>query len=75
MNVCKGVCVLHHDTKNCVTHMGEDRPNYKRCKNCAVFIRTEAVYCPCCNFRLKTSPRNPKYRKLYREAKGIEGYE
>lgn len=55
--------------------MGEDRPNYKRCKNCAVFIRTEAVYCPCCNFRLKTSPRNPKYRKLYREAKGIEGYE
>ncbi len=34
----------------------------KRCQVCEVFLRWENLWCPCCGYRLRTRPRNVKYK-------------
>jgi hypothetical protein len=34
----------------------------KRCQVCEVFIKCHALWCPCCHCRLRTGPRNTKYK-------------
>ena len=58
--VCKGVCSSHKAM----------RPNtgkryltgQKRCQVCQVFINWPGFFCPCCGYRLRTKPRNKKFR-------------
>ncbi len=34
----------------------------KRCQTCQIFINWQGLCCPCCGYRLRTKPRNKKYK-------------
>jgi hypothetical protein len=44
----------------------------KRCQICELFIRWEGLWCPCCGYRLRTKPRNLKYKAKLKARKEIE---
>jgi len=57
---CKGICIKHKAIKPYGTnryHAGQ-----KRCSICAIFMNWDGKHCPCCNFMLRTIPRNTKNR-------------
>lgn len=64
---CKGIC----------SRIGKkpagSRPYYagwKRCSICDMTFKTQSNRCPCCNFRLKTSPRQAKSKRKFLVVKG-----
>jgi len=60
---CKGICV------------GRYASGQRRCQICEIFIKWEGLWCPCCGYRLRTKPRNLKYKAKLRarvEADSIE---
>ena len=49
---------------------------YKRCSICEIFIKWDGLWCPCCGYRLRTKPRNLKYKaKLRARNKTVEPLE
>ena len=38
----------------------------KRCNHCAIFIQWDGLTCPCCNSRLRCSPRCKEGKEKYR---------
>ena len=38
----------------------------RRCQICEIFIKWEGLWCPCCGYRLRTKPRNLKYKAKLR---------
>ena len=40
----------------------------KRCNLCDIFMRWEGLFCPCCGYRVRSKPRNRKYKEKYYEA-------
>ena len=45
------------------------------CQICEIFIKWEGLWCPCCGYRLRTKPRNLKYKAKLRarvEADAVE---
>ncbi|HZC20317.1 MAG TPA: hypothetical protein VE223_01595, partial [Nitrososphaeraceae archaeon] len=42
----------------------------KRCQICEIFIKWDGLWCPCCGYRLRTKPRNLKYKAKLRARKG-----
>ena len=34
----------------------------KRCQVCEIFVKWDGLFCPCCGYRLRTRPRNLKYK-------------
>jgi hypothetical protein len=62
---CKGICSRYKAQKPVGT--GRYADGQKRCQICEIFIRFEGHRCPCCNYNLRTKPRNPKLKaKLQR---------
>lgn len=62
--VCKGICIRHKasTSKNNRSHY---LSNHKRCQICQIFMKWEASFaCPCCGSRLRSKPRNKKYKNL-----------
>ena len=57
---CKGICD-RFGTTGYLT--GWFRKGYKRCKQCAICIRTDGQSCPCCGCRLRCKPTGAKYRR------------
>ena len=48
----------------------------KRCQICEIFIKWDGLWCPCCGYRLRTKPRNLKYKaKLRARNKSVEPQE
>jgi len=41
----------------------------KRCQVCEIYMNFNGLVCPCCNFRLRSKPRNVKYKAKLEEAK------
>lgn len=39
----------------------------KYCNTCMIFIMWNGLYCPCCNYRLRESPRNSKVKRAHKE--------
>jgi hypothetical protein len=35
----------------------------KRCQICTIFIKWEGLYCPCCGYKLRSKPRNRKFKE------------
>ena len=35
----------------------------KRCSHCDIFMEWDGVFCPCCRFQLRSSPRIRKYKE------------
>ncbi len=58
---CKGVCTKHKAQKtNGINRYVEGQ---KMCSICEIFMYWEGIHCPCCNYTLRTRPRNTKNRR------------
>ena len=68
---CKGICVRHKAQKP--VGSGRYASGQKRCQICEIFIKWEGLWCPCCGYRLRTKPRNLKYKAKLRARKKIQG--
>ena len=69
---CKGICIRHKAMKPVGT--GRYSTGQKRCQVCEIFLKWEGLWCPCCGYRLRTRPRNLKYKAKLRARKRIEEY-
>ncbi len=70
---CQGICVRYKAQKPVGT--GRYASGQRRCQICEIFIKWEGLWCPCCGYRLRTKPRNLKYKAKLRarvEADSIE---
>ena len=63
--VCKGICVRHKGVRH----------RQKRCHMCETFLKWDGLTCPCCGYKLRTRPRNLKYKARLRAGKDIEEYQ
>jgi hypothetical protein len=57
---CKGICMRYSAQKP--GRAGRYSTGQKRCQVCEVFIKCDGLWCPCCHYRLRTGPRNAKYK-------------
>jgi hypothetical protein len=57
---CKGICIRHKAQKP--VGSGRYSTGQKRCQICELFIKWDGLWCPCCGYRLRTKPRNLKYK-------------
>jgi hypothetical protein len=71
--VCKGICVRHKALKP--IGVGRYFMGQKRCQVCETFLKWDGLTCPCCGYKLRTRPRNLKYKARLRAGKGIEEYQ
>jgi hypothetical protein len=60
----EGICIRHKAHKP----LGSSRyaTGQKRCQICEIFIKWDGLWCPCCGYRLRTKPRNLKYKAKLR---------
>ena len=71
---CKGICIRHKAQKP--VGSGRYASGQKRCQICEIFIKWDGLWCPCCGYRLRTKPRNLKYKaKLRAKNKRLEPLE
>ena len=61
---CKGICTRYKAQKPVGT--GRYASGQRRCQICEIFIKWEGLWCPCCGYRLRTTPRNLKYKAKLR---------
>ncbi len=61
---CKGICTRFKAQKPVGT--GRYASGQRRCQICEIFIKWEGLWCPCCGYRLRTKPRNLKYKAKLR---------
>jgi hypothetical protein len=62
--VCKGICLRHKAIKP--VGAGRYVNGQKRCQVCEIFMEWPGLFCPCCGYRLRTRPRNIKYKTKLR---------
>lgn len=62
---CKGICVRYKASKP--TGIGRYASGQKRCQICEIYLRWSEIYCPCCGYKLRTKPRNLKYKAKLRD--------
>jgi hypothetical protein len=67
---CKGICIRHKAQKPVGT--GRYASGQRRCQICEIFIKWDGLWCPCCGYRLRTKPRNLKYKDKLRAENRIE---
>jgi hypothetical protein len=53
-------------------HSGRYAMGQKRCQICELFIRWDGLSCPCCGYKLRTKPRNLKYKAKLKARKEIK---
>jgi hypothetical protein len=66
---CKGICSRHKAQKP--VGMGRYANGQKRCQICEIFLKWEGLWCPCCGYRLRTKPRNLKYKAKLRQRETV----
>ena len=65
--VCKGICSGHKAIRPSTGQrylIGQ-----KRCQVCQIFINWKGVFCPCCGYKLRVTPRNRKLKLTLRNHK------
>jgi hypothetical protein len=67
---CKGICIRHKAQKP--VGSGRYASGQKRCQICEIFIKWDGLWCPCCGYRLRTKPRNLKYKAKLRARTKIQ---
>lgn len=70
---CKGICTRYKAQKPVGT--GRYASGQRRCQICEIFIKWEGLWCPCCGYRLRTKPRNLKYKAKLRARVEAEAQE
>jgi hypothetical protein len=48
---CKGICIRHRAEKP-LGHFGRYAAGQKRCQICAIYMRWDGIWCPCCDVEL-----------------------
>ena len=67
---CKGICIRHKAAKpSSSSRYGSGQ---RRCQICEIFIKWDGLWCPCCGYRLRTRPRNLKYKAKLRARESIK---
>ena len=46
---------------------GRYESGQKRCQVCEIYLQWEGIWCPCCAYKLRSNPRNKKYKQRLRE--------
>jgi len=69
---CKGVCYKYKIKKPRFNGDGRYGVGQKRCSTCEIFLKWEGLHCPCCNFSLRTRPRNTRNRHKLQEIQMIK---
>lgn len=64
---CKDICIRHKAQKP--VGSGRYAIGQKRCQVCEIFLKWDGLWCPCCGYRLRTKPRNLKYKAKLRARK------
>jgi hypothetical protein len=64
---CKDICIRHKAQKP--VGSGRYAIGQKRCQICEIFLKWDGLWCPCCGYRLRTKPRNLKYKAKLRDRK------
>jgi hypothetical protein len=59
---CKGICIRHRAEKP-LGHFGRYAAGQKRCQVCAIYMRWDGIWCPCCGCRVRTRSRNSKFKQ------------
>ena len=67
---CKGICIRHKAQKP--VNSGRYATGQRRCQICEIFIKWDGLWCPCCGYRLRTRPRNLKYKAKLRSRESIK---
>ena len=66
--VCQGICHRYKITKG-----KQDESWYKkgdkRCTTCAIYIKWEGLWCPCCGYMLRNKPKGNQYRKNIKKSR------
>jgi len=68
--VCKGACESHKAKR--VHGINRYVMGQKHCSICDIFIWWDGRHCPCCNYMLRTKPRNTKNRRQIQEILTIQ---
>jgi hypothetical protein len=66
---CKGICIRHKAVKP--TGIGRYSSGQKRCQIREIFLNWNGLWCPCCGYRLRTRPRNVRFKTQLRAFKEI----
>jgi hypothetical protein len=61
---CKGICIRHKACRP--VSSGRYAIGQKRCQMCELFIKWNGLFCPCCGYRLRTKPRNFRFKEKLR---------
>ena len=68
---CNGTCIKFKADKPCC-NSGRYATGQKRCSVCAIFVKWDGNSCPCCNFSLRTKPRNTNNRIQLQKVNSIK---
>ena len=60
--ICKGICIQYRAQRPAGS-FGRYATGQKRCQICAIFMRWDGLWCPCCGCRVRTKPRNSKFKQ------------
>ena len=63
---CKGICTRYKAQKPS-WEWGRYASGQRRCQICELFIEWDGLWCPCCGYRLRSKPRNSKYKAKLRQ--------
>jgi len=58
---CKGICIRHRAQRP--ASYGRYATGQKRCQVCSIFMKWDGAWCPCCGCRVRTKPRNSKFKQ------------
>ncbi len=67
---CKGNCTKYKATGSFFG--GRYKNGQKRCQVCDLFIVWSGLWCPCCGYKLRSKPRNLKYKIKFRRDQELE---
>jgi hypothetical protein len=63
--VCRGICIRHKAQKP-YGASGRYATGQKRCQVCEIFLKWDGMWCPCCEYRVRTRPRGHKFKERLR---------
>ena len=56
---CRSVCITKYGGRRTAKGYAS---GYKWCSDCAASVKWYGIHCPCCGQRLRSSPKNSRYR-------------
>lgn len=62
---CKDICKQYKSTFTRGTRRYAE--GQKRCNSCYIFMNYDGKYCPCCGIKLRTKPKNTKFKTILNE--------